>query len=76
MQTTTVTTKGQIVIPAAVRKKLNIRKGEKLSVMERDGKIILEPVREDPVKAGRGMLRTGGRVLKQLLEDRKLESSR
>ena len=76
MHTTTVTTKGQVVIPAAVRKKLNIRKGEKLSVKESDGKIILEPVREDPVKAGRGMLRTGGRVLRQLIEDRRLESLR
>lgn len=76
MQTTTVTTKGQVVIPAAVRKKLNLRKGEKLSVTERDGKIILEPVRDDPIKVGRGMLRTGGRVLRQLIEDRKLESLR
>jgi len=71
MHTTTVTTKGQIVIPASVRKKLNICKGEKLSVIERDGKIILEPIREDPVKAGRGMLATGGKVLRLLVEDRK-----
>lgn len=71
MQTTTVTTKGQIVIPANVRKKLNICKGEKLSVIEREGKIILEPIWEDPVKAGRGMFSTRGEVLRLLVEDRK-----
>lgn len=71
MHIATVTTKGQIVIPASVRKKLNICKGGKLSVIERDGKIILEPIREDPVKAARGMLSTRGKVLRLLVEDRK-----
>jgi len=55
---------------------VSIGEDEKLSVVKRDGNIILEPVRENPVKAGRGMLRTGGRVLKQLIEDRKIKSLR
>jgi len=74
--TTTVTTKGQVVIPATLRKKLNLRKGAKLSVSEKDGKIVFEPIETDPVAAGRGMLSTRGRVLKQLIEARKLESAR
>jgi AbrB family looped-hinge helix DNA binding protein len=76
MPTVTATTKGQVVIPAALRKKLKIRKGTQFSVSEKDGKIILEPIAEDPVKAGRGMLDTNGRVLQALIRDREAEASR
>jgi AbrB family looped-hinge helix DNA binding protein len=76
MPTVTATTKGQVVIPAALRKKLKIRKGTQFSVSEKDGKIILEPIAEDPVKAGRGMLDTNGRVLQVLIRDREAEASR
>jgi AbrB family looped-hinge helix DNA binding protein len=76
MPTVTATTKGQVVIPAALRKKFNIRKGTQFSVSEKDGKIILEPIAEDPVKAGRGMLGTKGRVLRTLIRDRKAEAKR
>ena len=37
-------------------------------------RIILEPVDRDPVKEGRGLLKTKGRVLKSLIEDRKREA--
>ncbi|MBW2038496.1 MAG: AbrB/MazE/SpoVT family DNA-binding domain-containing protein [Deltaproteobacteria bacterium] len=73
---TRVTTKGQIVIPAALRRRLKIQKGTIFSVSERDGKIILEPIFDDPIKAGRGMLLTRGKVLRRLIEDRKAESER
>jgi len=76
MPTVTATTKGQVVIPAAFRKKLNIRRGTQFSVSERDGKIILEPIAEDPIKAGRGMLGTKGRVLRELIRDRKAQARR
>ena len=76
MPTVTTTTKGQVVLPAVLRKKLNIRKGTRLSVSEQDGKIILEPIQEDPIKAGRGMLPSKGAVLQQLLRDRQAESTR
>jgi len=37
----------------------NIANSEKLSATERVGKTTLEPVSDDPLKVGRGMLRTG-----------------
>ena len=76
MLTITVTTKGQVVIPAPLRKKLRLQKGSKLTVSEREGKIILEVLAKDPIKAGRGMLTTRGTVLKQLMQDREAESVR
>jgi AbrB family looped-hinge helix DNA binding protein len=76
MLTTTVTTKGQVVIPASLRKKLRLQKGAKLGVSEKDGQIIMELLTEDPIKAGRGMLTTRGAVLRQLAQDRMVESQR
>jgi len=37
-------------------------------------KIILEPIHEDPVTQGKGILKTKGRVLKRLIEDRNDEA--
>ena len=76
MQTATATIKGQVVIPAALRKKLKITKGTRLSVSEQDGKIIMEPLPEDPFVKGRGMFTSQGRILKCLLNDREFESAK
>ena len=72
----TSTIKGQIVIPAEIRKKFKIVKGTRVNVYEEDNKIIVEPLIEDPVGAGKGMLKTRGRVLTALLSDRKMEAKR
>ncbi len=72
----TVTSKGQIVIPASVRKKLNIRKGTKFVVFVEENKIILEPA-ENVIQKGKGLLKEGGEeILKYLLEERKREVER
>jgi len=68
------TVKGQILIPAELRKKFGIVKGTKVNVYEKENKIIVEPVREDIVQSGRGILKTKGRVLKSLIENRKEEA--
>ncbi len=43
MQTITISAKGQVVIPANIRKKLNLVKGEKLAIMEEEGYIKMIP---------------------------------
>ncbi|MGH8018917.1 MAG: AbrB/MazE/SpoVT family DNA-binding domain-containing protein [Opitutaceae bacterium] len=42
--TTTVSTKGQIVIPRSARQKLGIRPGDKLSTKIVEGSLVLRPV--------------------------------
>lgn len=74
MLTTTVTSKGQVVIPASLRRKLRLQRGAKLAVSEKDGQIIMKVLEGDPIKAGRGMLASRGKVLKQLVQDRMVES--
>ena len=71
MAVVTSTVKGQIVIPADIRKKFKIEKGSRVNVYEKGDKIIVEPLPDDPIQEGRGMLKTRGRVLKALMEDRK-----
>ena len=41
---TTVSSKGQIVLPAAARRKLRLEQGERLAVELRDGGVFLRPV--------------------------------
>jgi len=55
MQTVTVSPKYQIVIPKAVRQALHLRPGQKMQVVEYDGRIELIPERE--MKELRGFVR-------------------
>jgi AbrB family looped-hinge helix DNA binding protein len=66
--------KGQILIPASLRRKYQIEKGTPLCVYDKKNRIILEPVIRDPVEEGRGILKTKGRILRALVRDRKREA--
>ena len=72
--TTTATIKGQVTIPASLKKKLNIHQGTRMLVEEKNGKIIMEPLPDNLLKAGRGRLKTKGKVLKNLLADREADT--
>ncbi|MBU0479665.1 MAG: AbrB/MazE/SpoVT family DNA-binding domain-containing protein [Proteobacteria bacterium] len=76
MTTTTATIKGQVTIPVGLRKKLNIHQGTRLKVMEKNGLIIMEPLPDDLILAGRGMLKTKGVALRSLLADREAEAEK
>jgi AbrB family looped-hinge helix DNA binding protein len=52
MNVVTVSPKFQVVIPLAVRKSLGIRAGEKVCVMEYEGRIALIPIK--PMRKMRG----------------------
>jgi AbrB family looped-hinge helix DNA binding protein len=55
-QMATVSSKGQVVIPAALRKKLRITSGTRVAIGERDGSIVLTPNPYDALLALRGCL--------------------
>ena len=56
---TTVSSKGQFVIPAEMRASLRIKPGTRISVALEDSRIVLEPVSEDLVDRTRGMFSGG-----------------
>ena len=55
MQTVTVSPKYQVVIPKSVRETLKLRPGQKMQVMEYEGRIEFIPERE--IKELRGFLK-------------------
>jgi AbrB family looped-hinge helix DNA binding protein len=55
MQTVTVSPKYQVVIPRTVRKTLNLQPGQKMQVIEYEGRIELIPERD--IKELRGFLK-------------------
>jgi AbrB family looped-hinge helix DNA binding protein len=70
------TVKGQILIPAPLRKKYKIEKGTRIHIFDDGKRIIVEPIVDDPVLSGRGMLKTRGKVLQSLVADREKEAER
>jgi AbrB family looped-hinge helix DNA binding protein len=66
---TSVTVKGQVVIPAEIRHRLGIKKGTKLRVEERNGEIVLCPLNRDYFQRISGTLKGAG-LLKALQESR------
>jgi AbrB family looped-hinge helix DNA binding protein len=52
---TTVSSKGQFVIPAEIRASLGIEPGTRISVTLKDSQIVLEPVSEELVDRTRGL---------------------
>lgn len=47
METGIVTVKGQVVIPAPLRRRLGIKRGTLVSFLEEDGHIVVQPVTEN-----------------------------
>ena len=56
-QITSVSTKGQFVIPAEMRTSLGIKPGTRIAVTQDGSRIVLEPVSEELVDKTRGMFR-------------------
>ena len=72
-ETSTVTTKGQLVIPAKLRRKYSIRKGTQVAFLEDQGRLILQPITPEFIRSLRGSLQAGSSALDSLLRDRKRE---
>ncbi|HLY63836.1 MAG TPA: AbrB/MazE/SpoVT family DNA-binding domain-containing protein [Terriglobia bacterium] len=73
IETSVVTTKGQLVIPARLRRRFRIKKGTRVTFIEEQGRIIVQPVTREFIRGLRGSLQGGPPALEALLEDRKRE---
>lgn len=70
-EVSTVTTKGQLVIPSKLRRKFGIRKGTQVAFVEEEQRLVLQPLTPEYVHSLRGSLKGDGAALKLLLEERK-----
>jgi AbrB family looped-hinge helix DNA binding protein len=73
IETSVVTTKGQLVIPARLRRRFGIKKGTRVTFVEDAGRIIVQPVTREFIRNLRGSLKREPSVLAALLEERKRE---
>lgn len=76
MTTTIVTTKGQVVIPSKVRRRLNLKTGTKLYIEERGDEIVLKPITPAYFEKIAGTLQTRGKLSRALLEERAKDTER
>jgi AbrB family looped-hinge helix DNA binding protein len=67
----TVSTKGQLVIPARMRDALGIEPGDRVALTLQDGVILLRPVSERLVDETRGMFSDGRSMADELQKDRR-----
>lgn len=69
---TYATTKGQIVIPADLRKKFGIKGGTRFEITDDGERIILRPITSDYIRSLRGSLK-GTKALQILEQERRME---
>ena len=67
MATLKLSPKYQVVIPAEIRKKLKLRAGQEMAVIEKDGIIRIIPMR--PLKEVKGFLKGRGITTEGLREE-------
>jgi AbrB family looped-hinge helix DNA binding protein len=73
---TTVSTKGQLVIPAEMRESLCIEPGTRIAVTLQGTRIILEPVSEKLVDETRGLFAGGPSLSGRLQQERRRDNKK
>jgi AbrB family looped-hinge helix DNA binding protein len=73
---TTVSTKGQLVIPAEMRESLGIRPGSRIAVSLKGSRIILEAVSEKLVDETRGIFADGPSLSGLLQQERRRDNKK
>ncbi|OPY70667.1 MAG: hypothetical protein A4E57_00284 [Syntrophorhabdaceae bacterium PtaU1.Bin034] len=76
VETAHVASKGQLVIPARLRKKYGITSGTAIRFIERENEILLQPVTGDYIRSVRGVLKSKTSATGELLEERSREKKR
>ena len=74
-----VTSKGQVVVPARLRRKFGIKAGTRLTFAEEKGRNVMQPVTKEFISSFRGIfkLKAGEKsAVQELLDDRAKERAR
>ena len=76
MDTAYVTSKGQLVVPAKLRRRFGIKPGTKVYFIERGGEIVFQPVTKEYIRSVCGMLKSETSVTQELLKERAKDRER
>jgi len=72
---TSISSRGQTVVPARLRARLGLREGTRLRWIEGVDSLVVMPVPDDPIEALAGKYR-GKSLLKRLLSERRRDRAR
>lgn len=76
MESAQVTSKGQLVVPARLRRKYGIKPGTKIYFIERGNEIVFQPVTREYIRGVCGMLKSDTSVAQELLRERARDKER
>jgi len=75
MLSTTLSSKGQVILPSEIRKKINIQKGTKFIIEVNNDRIILIPINKEFYKELAGSISEEGKLLKALALEKEREKN-
>ena len=73
MSEATVSTKGWVVIPAALRRKYDLTPGTRVHVFDYGGVVSLVPVEHDPVAASAGVVKGKTSLTRAIVKEHEKE---
>jgi len=73
---TVASSKGQIVIPAALREELGIKTGTRLALTPEEGRLILQPVTEDFIDSVMGSCKGEDSLVEALKREHRIENDK
>ena len=76
MDTAYVTSKGQLVVPAKLRRRYGIKPGTKVCFIERGNEILFQPVTKAYIRSVCGMLKSEALVTQELVKERAKDRER
>ena len=79
MDSAYVTSKGQLVVPSAIRRRFGIKPGTRINFVQEGDRIIFQPVTREYIRSFRGMFKQkpGDKsVLQEHYEERRAERDR
>jgi AbrB family looped-hinge helix DNA binding protein len=76
MKMATLSEKGQIVVPSKIRRKLGLKRGSRVVIIEEPNGFCVRPVERPYFEQYAGLLRGKGKGTKALLKDRRKERER
>lgn len=76
MEESTMTSKGQIVVPAKLRRRYGLKPGTKVYFIEREKEILFQPVTKEYLKSVHGMLISETSATEELLKERAKDKER
>ena len=72
-ESSTVTSKGQLVVPARIRRRFGIKPGTSVRFIERNGEILFQPITREFIRSLKGSLKSETSVTADLLRERSTE---